>query len=316
MDVLIRNYEAQDEPELTSIVAALWPDDEDMRGHAYFGPDQDTPTYARTTVATRGQEPVGLASVYQNEWHYHPRDFRLSIAVSPGCQGQGVGAKLHRALMDKLSPRAPIRLRCLTREDHVASTRFFERHGYHVLLRSYSPILSVEAVQLDELGRYRSQLERAGYTFCTLADLCNDPQRDRRVTALCREAYGDTHPHSPPTAPFGAWRDIFLGNGTIEEAFFVAANDGRYAAFSGLRQGQKDATMNSMWDGVSRLDRAIEVPLRLALKACEIAYAREHRIRELHWEVDTTDLAGMRVLSVLPFEWGLAYLMWVRDVGW
>jgi RNAse (barnase) inhibitor barstar len=71
--------------------------------------------------------------------------------------------------------------------------------------------------------------------------------------------------------------------------------------------------MDSLWDGVSRAGRAVEVPLRLVLKAQEVAYARERGIRELYREVDSSDLADRHLLDGLPFERGIGYLVWVRE---
>lgn len=156
-----------------------------------------------------------------------------------------MGTKLYQTLLESVLPTLPKRLRCLTREKGVTSRRFLETLGYRVLLTSYSPVLFVDVVDLAELARYHESLRRAGYSFCTLAKL-RDPIRDRRITALCLEAYADTHVYRPPTASLDDWQTIFVGEGCLEDAFFVAKKESRYAAFSSLRKGDTDIAMEAM----------------------------------------------------------------------
>lgn len=312
MDLLIRDYDEADSAALKRLVAAVWPDDEAMQEHAHFGHQQKTPTSAKTLVAVLDARPVGFASSYQNPLHYHPLDFRVSVVVDPNYRRRGLGSALYEELLKSLPLLLPKRLRCLTLEDSIAANGFLAARGYGVLLTSYTPALPVAAVSLAEMVSCQEMLELAGYSFCTLAELHGDPNRNERLAALCLEAYADTHTHSPPTASLRDWQDIFLGEHCIEEAFFVACSGGRYAAFSSLRRGETSTAMEAMWDGVSRSDRALEVPLRLALKAQEVRYARAHGVHKLHWEVDSTDIAGMELLKRLPFERGVGCLMWVK----
>jgi len=311
----IRPYTDRDGPSLSRIVGSLWADDVDMHDHAWFGPNRDEHSFARTLVAEEDGQPVGFASVWQSEIHYHPRDFRLAVAVERDSQGQSIGTALYDALCEGLCSWAPLRLRCLTAEDDLGARRFLEKRGWYVLLKSYQPVLPVGPIDLPALTWWTRELERVGYRFRTLADLAGAPQRDERITALCLEAYCEAHPQSPPTAPADVWKEIFLGRGCIEDAFFVAEINGRYAAFTSLRGGSAPGVMEAMWDGVAQADRPLAVPLRLALKAQEIAYARRHGIRELHWEVDSTDSAGMRLLDLLPFEHGPASLIWSCELA-
>jgi hypothetical protein len=85
--------------------------------------------------------------------------------------------------------------------------------------------------RLDHLGADGPRVLR------TLADLQSDLKREERVAALCLEAYADTHVFSPPTATLDEWQDIFLGEGYLEEAFFIAVRDGRYHS-NGLAVGR------------------------------------------------------------------------------
>jgi hypothetical protein len=173
--------------------------------------------------------------------------------------------------------------------------------------------LEVAAVNPSEFAGNLHSLEQDGYRILALADMESDPQREARIAELCREAYADGHPFSPPTGPPAVWQETFLAEPHLQEAFFLAVKDGRYVAFSSLRPGEAPGVMAVMWDGVARSERPLEFPLRLALKTREAQYARSRNVTELHWEVDSTDLAGMHLLKVLPFRSRSAALMWVNE---
>ena len=84
--------------------------------------------------------------------------------------------------------------------------------------------------------------------------------------------------------------------------------------FSSLQLGEHKGEMESMWDGVARSQRALEFPLRLALKLQEVEYAMKNGVCNLNWEVDSVDLVGMQLLEELPFTLPPAYQIWVREV--
>jgi len=313
MKPFIREYREDDRVSLRSIAEASVAD-EDVRAHTHFGPTETVPAYANTLVAEQDGCCIGFASVFQNEFHYHPLDFRFCVVVHPMYRRRGVGVTLYHALLTSTLPGKPKRLRCLTCENDDVAEQFLKGLGYRVLLTCYTPVLKVAAVNLAKLTGYLCKLEHAGYRIVTLAELVSDDKRDERITALCLEAYADTHTFSPPTAPVAVWQEEFLGEDCLEEAFFVAVQDGRYTAFSSLRPSTTNSVMEAMWDGVSRAERALEFPLRLALKAREVAYARNQGVQELHWEVDSTDLTGMHLLNVLPFERGSGSHVWVNEL--
>lgn len=170
-------------------------------------------------------------------------------------------------------------------------------------------------VGLAELQALAVQLQKIGYTIHTLRELADAEVKDAELTTSCLEAYADTHPHCPPTAPRKERQAIFLGSGCLREAFFVVMKGGRCVGFSGLRRGDTPGLMESMWDGVARSERPLEVPLRMALKGQEVAFAQAAGVDVLNWEVDSTDLAGMHILDALPFERGPEYQVWVRHHG-
>jgi GNAT superfamily N-acetyltransferase len=310
--LFIRDYRKSDEAALRSIVQDCIADD-DIRDHVRFGERETGPTYARTIIAEEAGRCIGFASAFQNPFHYHPVDFRFSVVVDPPCRRLGVGTALYRALLQATLPGKRKRLRCVTAEEDAAAAAFLTGLGYRVLLTSYTPVLEVAAVNPSEFAGNLHSLEQDGYRILTLADMESDPQRDARITELCLEAYADGHPFSPPTGPPAMWQEAFLGEPCLQEAFFLAVKDGRYVAFSSLRPGEVPEVMEAMWDGVARSERALEFPLRLALKAREVQYACGRAVKELHWEVDSTDLAGMHLLNALPFGRRSGARIWVNE---
>ncbi|HSW48777.1 MAG TPA: GNAT family N-acetyltransferase [Bryobacteraceae bacterium] len=310
--LFIRDYHKRDEAALQSMVEVSITD-EDIRDHAHFGERETGPTYARTIVAEEAGRCIGFASAFQNPFHHHPVDFRFSVVVDPPRRRRGLGTALYHALLQSTLPGRRKRLRCVTAEEDATAAAFLKTLGYRVLLTSYIAVLEVAAVNPDELAGNLHSLERDGYRFLTLADIESDPQRDARISELCLEAYADGHPLSPPTGPPARWQEAFLGVPCVREAFFVAIQGDRYVAFSSLRPGKVPGVLEAMWDGVARTERALEFPLRLALKTREVQYARSRAVNELHWEVDSTDLNGMHLLKVLPFGRRSGACIWVNE---
>ena len=309
MSLHVKKYRTTDRVQLEQIILAAFLDDETMQEHARFGNEITTPTRFKTLVATFGDDPVGFASFYQNRLHYHPHDFHVSLVTAPEFQRKGIGRKLHQALVDAL-PYRLARLRVLASESSAGL--FLEALHYRPLLRSFGPELPVQAVDLEKYQAVSGALEANGYTFRTLANLGAFDRGE--LVRLCLESYRDTHTHSPPTASEEVWDDIFLGEGCIDEAFFVALKDRSPVGFSGLRSGEQRGEMASMWDGVASSERALAFPLRLALKLREVEYARNVGVQTLCWEVDSVDLVGMQLLETLPFRTPPAYQVWVCDL--
>lgn len=279
-DVVIRPFLASDEPRLEALALAACGSD-DLLDHAVWGEARDVPPLARTFVALSADEPIGFVTVYQNVFHYHPRDFRVSFAVHPRYRRQGIGRALHNCALEALSQwnggNGPVRLRTLTRHTSAAVDCFLQELGYRRLLLSYRPTLIVDDGWPKKLGCIPHPLAAGGYTVHTLAELAARGVADATIVELCLEAYADTHTHSPPTGTLEQWRQVFLGDDCIREAFFVVLKDGKPVAFSSVRDGDNPEHMELAWDGVARSERAVEVPLRLALKAREIEFARARR---------------------------------------
>ena len=310
MEIQIRDYQVSDEPQLEQIVLATFPHDETMRDHAYFGETSSGPKYAKTVIALISDQLVGFASFYQNRLHYHPHDFRVNVLVLPDFQGQGVGQRLHRALSSDLPVQAA-RLRTVTPYPSEAES-FLRAFDYRPLLQSFSPELDVQAVKVNNYSSILSALKASGYHFVTLSEFGSRVEAE--LLNLCLEAYADTHVHSPPTLSED-WESIFLGKGCIDEAFFLALKGTRLIGFSSLRWGDSKDEMESMWDGVSRSERALAYPLRLALKLRELEYARANQVNSLVWEVDSIDLVGMQLMEALPFVVPSAHQIWVSHLS-
>ena len=308
MELQIREYRNDDKTYLKQIVLSVF-GDRDLRDRAYFGEACITPTQTKTLVAVVAGNPVGFTSFYQNPLHYHPHDFRVSVVVAPKFQHKGIGHKLHEALLNAL-PYSIARIRTITLEQTSAEL-FFKTLNYKPLLRSFAPKLTVQAVDLSAYIHILTALEVSGYCFRTLAEL--DIAQRYELVELCMSAYADIHTYSPPI-PSQEWASIFLGKDCIDKAFFVAIKDKSLVGFSSLQLGEHKGEMESMWDGVARSQRALEFPLRLALKLQEVEYAMKNGVCNLNWEVDSVDLVGMQLLEELPFTLPPAYQIWVREV--
>ena len=312
----VRDYRTEDREGLEALVATV--PDETVRAHARFGHVQKPPLQTRTVVAAPepGSPPVGFASFYQNQLHYHPHDFRVSVVVAPVWQRRGVGRALHSALLERL-PHPVVRLRTLIPET-AGESAFLTSLSYRPLLRSFSPELAVGEVESDTYRAALSALAKRGYHLTSLASLnkavnLNKAELHDRLVELCLEAYADIHTYSPPTGDLDMWKDIFLED-CRDEAFFVAMKNGEPVGFSSLQAGESARELESMWDGVARSERALAYPVRLALKLCEVEYARTQDVETLIWEVDSVDLVGMQLMNTLPFKVPPAYEMWALDI--
>jgi GNAT superfamily N-acetyltransferase len=314
MSLIIRDYQSKDQLFLQNLVESAWPSDPDLQSHARFGLAKTTPTQSRTLVALNSQQPIGFATIYQNQLHYHPHDFRISVVVEKTYQKKGIGQRLHRQILHDLLPGLPKRLRCLTKSGNQPAKQFLKQLGYYQTMISYAPILPITAVNHHQLQQYQQRLEQAGYQFFTLANKPNNLNYKQQLTQLCLEAYSDTHTSRPPTATLEQWQSIFLGEDCLPEAFFIVERHQQPIAFSSLGSSDNTTALEARWDGVARSERALELPLRLALKAQEVVYAQNHGIQTLNWEIDSVDSIGMRLLELLPFIKGAETAIWFCDV--
>jgi UDP-2,4-diacetamido-2,4,6-trideoxy-beta-L-altropyranose hydrolase len=81
----------------------------------------------RLWVAEEAGEPVGQVRVDPES-----DAGTVSISVSPGHRGRGVGSRMLRALVVELEPDAEVRnLLALVHPENIASLRAFERVGFH-----------------------------------------------------------------------------------------------------------------------------------------------------------------------------------------
>jgi GNAT superfamily N-acetyltransferase len=310
MTIELRAYRKSDGGVLEHLTQTTFPDDDAMQAYAHFGKTRHTPTFTHTIVAQDVGNLVGFASIYQNSLHYHPHDFRVVVVVAEDYRRQGLGTRLHEAVIEHL-PVEIARLRGMTLETSPAGA-FLEKLGYQKLLRSFGPELDVSKVEVSKYQSLLMRLEQSGYIFKTLADLDKE-SISSDIISLCLEAYADTHAHSPPTLTAN-WDEIFLEDSYIDEAFFVVLKQGQPVGFSSLQAGNHSTQMESMWDGVARCERALAFPLRLALKLHEVDYAHKHGVEVLVWEVDDADFVGIQLMQYLQFVIPPAHQLWVCDV--
>lgn len=304
----LRNYQASDETKLEQLC-------QQNQQRVPFFVAERSPYYRQTVVALESEELesaegaediIGFASLYHNPHHYHPCDFRVNMLAD----GLELAQALHNALLQALpTPLARIRMIRASGDSLPAQL------GYQPLLGCFEPVLDMSAwiSSHDAICRMRQvKLEQLGYRFVTLAEW--DRQRDAEIVALCLEAYADTHTHSPPNQHEN-WAETFLNtDALIPEAFFLVLKENKPIAFSSLQQSSQQSSMEAMWDGVARSERALAYPLRLVLKMREVAYAQQHGVQTLCWEVDSVDVVGMQLLEALPFQKDDTSVMWVQDI--
>lgn len=274
MNVSIRPFSPVDYPAIVAIRRAVLPESlatvEDL---LHLDAHRDPKCkFARWVVEAEGQV-VGYGSHDQDSGMYHPHKFSLFAAIHPEYQGQGAGAALYEHILAELAQFEPVAVRTNAREDRVRAVRFLTDRGFREVMRDWESRLDVATCDLSQFGDAQSRIRAEGIVIKTLAELADDPERDRKLYELDVEVAEDV----PSPDPFTAWSYEFFEQHVLRnprllpDAYFVALHNREYVGLSVLWSTQDSANLSTGLTGVKRSYRRKGIALALKLHALQFA---------------------------------------------
>lgn len=313
--VTIRPFAPDDYPAMVALNNALYPDypssAEEVR---YNDEHRDPKSHFARFVAEHGDTLVAVGACGHYTGMFHPRKFFLGVDVHPDWQGRGIGTTLYDHILASLDPFAPLAVSCQTRSDWASALHFVEARGYVERMRSWESRLDVAAFDERPFAGAEARTAATGIALKTIAELADDPGRDRKLYDLDVELGRDVpspEPYTPIT--FAHFQDRVLGDpNLIPEAYFVAvdAATGEYAGMSQLWNSQESADLYNGLTGVKRAYRRRGIALALKLRG--IAFARARRCPTIKTWNESNNRAMLSINEALGFAKQPAWIDFVR----
>jgi GNAT superfamily N-acetyltransferase len=316
MPFVIRPYLPADQTIITSILRAIWADDEGAI--QYFGAAEDftgQTAFRRTVVAEassqEGARILGFGMVGVSS--YHPSFAYLKIIIDPSHQRRGIGSALYTHLVKLLEAQISLPIKTATYEHQEHALAFLQHRGFHEWMRTYLPVLELARFDPLPLTESRARVAARGYHICSMTDLAEDPRRNEKLADVHYQIYASIHPDNPPSAALYEQRfQAFLGDNVLPEAMYVALRGADYVAVASLRTSYQPTTLEQGLFGALPAYQADGLDLMLALIFLEIEYAKKQHIQRIAAEIDDVDTLGMALLKRLPFQSGLAWVTLVK----
>ncbi len=277
----------------------------------------ETPT---KLVAVDAERCVGVLTFFRNRVHYHPRIYSVTFSdFASDVDAVVISHQLYDNLVQELRTDSPLLLRTGVDEgdDLYAVLRSL---GFRDYRRVYSPVLDIEAFDLESIQDTESRFAALGYRIVRLADLELTAGVEAQLYDLHTEVYTDTSTIVPATPKrFGQreWLEAFVySNDVLPDAFFIAAKGNEFVGFGNLFMGVAEGELETGTFGTKRTYRHHHREIMLAIKAREIAYAKQHGYATIRAEIDAENPWILQICAELPFVQGRDYISMVRVMNW
>lgn len=236
---------------------------------------RDPKIRTRRWIAEVDGAPVGTGLYTQSVETYHPRRFEVDAVVLEPFRGRGIGRALYDTAVAALAPLDPIGLRAHCREDFPRSVRFLADRGFTEAMRDWESRLDPRAFDPSPFQPKVDAVRAQGIVIRSVADLADDPDRDRKLYDLDWAVTQDMPSADPLTPPsFEHFLTSTLGGPTcFPEAWFVALDGDRYVGESSLWKSGADDSLYVGATGVLRDYRRRGIATALKIAAVERARA-------------------------------------------
>jgi len=220
------------------ISRAIYPEYREEPGHpAWFpaqqlgAPDEYSSRYV--VVETGTNQRVGFATL----WELRPRRYRFDLAVRPECQQQGLAAQLLSRVMSDAQALGATGIQARVRDDKPGALDFVRRRGFIESQRMGAYRLDIDPSEYNSRESFFRQLRDTSIEVTNLAGARRDDahyvERFYELYSAARAGWPDPDPDPQgPTAisleRFKRWLD----DSRFPEAFFLAAYEQRYIAFT------------------------------------------------------------------------------------
>jgi GNAT superfamily N-acetyltransferase len=263
------------------------------------------PQYKRQRwVALLDGRVVGSGAYSQPVFGYEPHTFRIVINVLPAYQRQGIGTALYQQLMTALQPFEPARLYANAYENLPGGIPFLTKHGFVEVFRERKSVLDVTAFDPTPYAALLARLEAANIELVTLAELGEDPECQRALYELERDAMLDIPgvTESGLNWPdFDTWKNDLYGDPNFRpEMYFVARHQAEYVGMSMMSPDPASDAAYQWLTGVKRHYRRQGIGLALKLKG--ITYAKTHGYNTLRTSTSVDNQPILALSSRLGFK--------------
>jgi GNAT superfamily N-acetyltransferase len=315
--VTVRPFTATDADyaAVMEVHAAVWPDYPDTPEQYRFQDERRDPkTKWGRVLAECGGRVVGCGSWGQQADMFHPRKFDVGVDVLPEWEGQGIGTALYEAVLENIAAHDPILLRCHAREDRARGVRFLRDRGFEEEMRDWESRLDLTAFDPAPFAGAEERVAAQGIAIKTLAELADDPDRDRKLFELDWAVTLDMPSPDTLTQPtFEHWsRNVFENPNFLPEAWFIALDGDRYVGESALWKSQGNSDLSVGATGVLREYRRRGIAMTLKLRAC--AYAKAAGTPQIKTWNAQTNRAMLSINEALGFVKQPAWISFARKL--
>lgn len=275
--MMIRPFEPTDEEyeAIAAVEKAVWADNADSAADFRFADQNRDLAHAyQRLVMEQNREIVGFAAWKQMAQNGR---YRLTITVHPAHERLGMGTAVYNQIIETIKQQqpAPIVLEAGTYAHKPQGVRFLEQRGFEIVMRWIISTLDVQAFDETQFGPLLQKIAAQGIDLVPLPQLKQrDPNWQRAIYELDWELSQDEPLPSPPTKPpFELYQKYEFENPKqIEEAWFMAVENGRYLGMTQLFRTDDPALVKTGFTGTVRSQR--RRGLATALKARAISHAK------------------------------------------
>jgi len=300
----LRDFTPEDYPAITNIHNALYPArSRTPDGWARADAHRDPKCKFRRWVAIEDDEIVGTGAYDQDISDYAPHRFYIDLKVAPERQRNGIGAALYERVMLGLHPFDPQVLRANAFEDQPAGFEFMQRRGFSEAWRETPVRLELATVDLAPYAGLEEQLSRDGICIATLADLADDPMRDRKLYDLymtIEQTLPREEASEVEAMDFDTWSGVVLNDEIALDGYFVATHGGDYI---GLKELGVDRSTNMLWAGLMGvLPEYRRQGIGMAMQVRAIAYACARGFPMLSSSTGAVNQAMQHIFTRLGYQ--------------
>jgi GNAT superfamily N-acetyltransferase len=233
-------------------------------------------------VAIEQDEIVGAGYYTQSNWFAHPRKFMIWVGVHPAHRHGGNGSALYETILQGLEPFDPLALRTRATNDQPQSIRFLEKRGFREVIRDVPSELNPQTFDLTRFTGLEERFRDSGIIIKTLAELEDDPERNRKLYDLDWEISLSV----PGDLAAGMERrgfEIYVeyaitGPSALPDGFFVAVKGEEFIGLSHLLSSEKGVSLYQGLTGVKPQYRRLGIGLAMKIRGIAYAQATGHTL--------------------------------------
>jgi GNAT superfamily N-acetyltransferase len=303
----IRPFTPADYVDIAAIHNALFPDFPETAHELETADRLVTPgtVWGRYVAEANGQM-IGVAKFLQVSLNESGK-FYVGVIAAPLWQGQGVGKRLYRALMEAIAPHQPTLLRVKTGDQQTRALRFLADRGYVQTMHEHESRLDMVRFDPQQFAPDRARATTQNVQIASHQELKTlVPDFDKQVYELHWEIMQDVpNLHPPAKRPYSEWKKRYDRLGFLPDGHFYAVHDNRLIGMSVLWGSESTPNLYTGTTGTLRAWR--KRGMATALKVAALSWAKEQGAPFVYTtnEIGNTGMLGIN-----------ARLGFVRHAGW